>query len=451
MGRPALLLAILAILALPGEGAGEVAGISEFPQESEAPRPAAEEPGQTLRVALVTIGPGDAVWEKFSHNAILIEDRATGRSRAYHWGVFDFDQVDFIPRLIRGTMLYSMATVDPDWAFAAYARQNRSVWVQDLALTPRQRSDLLTFVEWNARPENRAYRYDYYRDNCSTRVRDALDRVLGGEIRRRTEADITAHTYRWHTRRLLQTVPPAYVGIQLVLGGAADEPLTAWEEMFLPIRLQEELRTLDVVDAEGVTRPLVIREEQVMEAVRPPIPTAPPFAFPWFLLVGLLWSGAVLLLGRRSSGGDEPGWVRRLGIVVLGGGWSLVAGVSGVLLLGAWLFTDHVFWYRNLNLLQMSPFALFLTPAFALFLFAGRFPRWGWTLARLLAGVSVLGVLVEILPGLGQRNAEILALTLPVNLSLALCAFWLSDPGRSGGGGTRHEASSDGSDGVPGT
>jgi hypothetical protein len=102
-----------------------------------------------------------------------------------------------------------------------------------------------------------------------------------------------------------------------------------------------------------------------------------------------------------------------------------VAALCGVLLLGAWLFTDHVFWYRNLNLLQVNPLFLVLLPPFALYLFKGRFPQWGRDLAVALAMVAAVGLLVWAVPGIGQQNGEILALTFPVNLALGLSAVWL--------------------------
>jgi hypothetical protein len=86
--------------------------------------------------------------------------------------------------------------------------------------------------------------------------------------------------------------------------------------------------------------------------------------------------------------------------------------------MGAWLFTDHVFWYANFNLLQVNPLFFPLSLAFILFLIRGRFPRWGRDLAVILGVVSIAGAALELLPGLGQRNGEILALTLPVNLAL---------------------------------
>lgn len=432
------LLSVLAIgslaLAAPPTGACQDPPLPESAHRTSD----RSHPGDPLRVFLMTMGQGDAVWEEFSHNAIVIQNDEEGWARGYNWGVFDFGQVDFIPRLIRGTMLYRMDTFSLQASLEAYEWADREVWLQELNLTPDQRADLLDFVEWNALPENREYRYDYYRDNCSTRVRDVLDTALGGAIRRVAEADTTAYTYRWHTRRLLRSRPAEYVGIQLVLGGAADQPLTGWDELFLPMKLREWVRAVEVSDGDGGGAPLVLSERRLRPTSRSPIPTDAPFALPWFLLVGLLWGGGFLLLAR---GWEGSGWPRRLGLALFGGGWALAATVFGVLLLGAWAFTDHVFWYRNWNLLQVNPLFLPVPLAFLLFLSRGRFPRWGRDLAVGLAVLAALGLLVRLFPGIGQMNGEILAFTLPTNLSLALGANWITRGGRGEGVG-------EGSDGV---
>ncbi|MFC1660689.1 DUF4105 domain-containing protein, partial [Gemmatimonadota bacterium] len=289
----------------PGSGAGA----SRF-QEAEAQAVPESPNDRSIEVFLVTAGPGDAVWEQFGHNAIWIQDVDRQVGDAYNWGIFDFDQVDFVPRLVRGTMLYSMRPANPDSFLAGYQREDRQVWVHELALTPSQKAQLLAFVEWNALPENRDYRYDYYRDNCSTRVRDVLDRVLDGELRTAFEAVPTPTTYRWHTRRLLGRLPLYYLGIQMVLGPQADLPLSAWDEMFLPVRLMEWIQDVEVSDGEGGTRPLVSRERLTLESrTRGPEPVAPPRALPWFLLFGFVWGGLLLLLARSNA--PWGGWRRK--------------------------------------------------------------------------------------------------------------------------------------------
>lgn len=414
-----------------GEGA-TLAGLPGGPQVPSG------EPGSSLRVFLLTIGRGERIWERFGHNALWIQDEASGQGAAYNWGIFDFQQVDFVPRLIRGTMLYRMAPYDP-WATVEEARrEGRRVWIQELDLTPSQKLDLLAFVQWNARPENRDYRYDYYRDNCSTRVRDALDRVLDGALRAATEGLPTPHSYRWHTRRLLSDVPLAYLGVQFVLGPAADLPLNAWQEMFLPVRLMERIREVRVSAGGGPPRPLVVQERLLVESSRLPEPDRPPRAFPWFLAAGLL--GSVALWAGIRQGSVRGGVWRGLGALV-GAVWCGVAGFAGTLLLGAWLFTDHVFWYRNLNLLQASPLALVMAGAFLPYLRGGRMPRWGRDLAAALAVMAWVGALMGAFPPLRQGNLELLLLTLPMNTVLWVAAHTVVErrlrprSGSEGGGG----------------
>lgn len=413
--RVTLLPALLLLLGHIPLGAQEVGGGTE------------PHPGEALEVSLITIGQGDLVWERFGHNAILIENRETGWGAAYNWGIFSFGQVDFIPRLIRGTMLYSMGGYDPDSSVAQYRREGRPVWLQKLALTPAQRWDLLISVEENALPENRDYRYDYYQDNCSTRVRDALDQVLGGRLESLFSTDTTNASYRWHTRRILREMPLYYLGIQFVLGPSGDRPITVWEEMFLPPTLMDRIRDVRVPDGQGGTMPLVTAERALFDPGRPEPPTSPPFALPIFLAAGFLFAGAFLRLVGSGSG---LGAGKRTGVALLAGGWGLMAGVGGILLLGAWAFTDHTFWYANFNLFQVSPFSLLLLPAFIIFLARKSFPRWGLYLAVVLGLASLLGAALEALPGVGQRNAEILALTLPVNLAIWAGAVRLRRAGK---------------------
>ncbi|MCH8813263.1 MAG: DUF4105 domain-containing protein, partial [Gemmatimonadetes bacterium] len=139
----------------------------------------------------MTIGPGDLVWERFSHNALVIRDNRAGTEVAYNWGIFDDHDEDFMLRLARGQMLYYMQGYPASLWLDEYRRTNRDVWLQTVNLTPGQRLELQMLLTEMDKDANRYYRYDYFRDNCSTRLRDALDRVLGGPIRAATEGTDT--------------------------------------------------------------------------------------------------------------------------------------------------------------------------------------------------------------------------------------------------------------------
>ena len=200
-------------------------------------------PGSELTVFLMTMGPGRQVWERFGHNAIWIHDPIHGTDQAYNYGLFDFHQQNFLLRFIRARCGTGWPAFPPSqYVCAIPSGTNRSVWVQELELTARGPARAAAIPEWNEEPEHRFYHYDYYRDNCSTRVRDALDRVLGGAIRTQTVAIPAGTTYRFHTQRLTANDPLIIHGPAASAGPGVDRPISAWEEMFLPLKMREHVR-----------------------------------------------------------------------------------------------------------------------------------------------------------------------------------------------------------------
>jgi hypothetical protein len=387
------------------------------PAQAQAHSP---ESGSELTVYLMTMGPGRQVWERFGHNAIWIHDPVHGTDQAYNYGLFDFHQQNFLLRFIRGQMWYWMQGFRARQYLGLYIRDNRSVWLQELNLPPKSRLELQQFLEWNERPENRFYHYDYYRDNCSTRVRDALDRVLGGAIKAQTAAVPAGATYRFHTQRLTTNDPPIYTGLLIALGHYVDRPISAWEEMFLPVKMREHLRHVSIPGADGRSVPLVKSEQTLFESTAPPPPDTPPNWMAAYLALGLLIGAAMLLLGRSV----ERARLTRYGFLTAMTVWSVIVGLAGLVLAGLWGLTDHLAASRNENLLQVSPLALLLLAVFPAVLSKGRRAR---QLARaaalVVAGLSVLGLLLKVVPGFHQVNGQIIALTLPAHLGVA-GALW---------------------------
>src|SRR5690349_19766580 len=248
-----------------------------------------KEPGSDLTVYLLTFGWGDAVWERFGHNAIWIKDRAHNTDITYNWGMFDFNQPHFIWRFVTGDTRYWMEPIDLQTMVRYYRQFNRSILAQELNLTPAQRLKLQQYVMMNALPQNKFYRYDYYRDNCSTRLRDALDHALGGQLQTSTVSRMTQGTYRWHTQRLMTGDLPLYTGVTLALGRPADKRLSMWQEMFLPVRMANDLRTVTIADSVGDQIPLVRSESTLFVAGRAPEPASAPNYVPIFVGIGIAY------------------------------------------------------------------------------------------------------------------------------------------------------------------
>lgn len=374
-------------------------------------------------VYLLTMGQGDLVWEKFGHNAIWIHDPAAGTDRVYNYGVFDFDSPGYWSRFVKGDWIYQLAVNDIRETLAQYRYFDRSVIAQEINLTEPEKAELQSFLEWNARPENREYLYDYYRDNCSTRVRDVLDRFTGGALSASTARTSTERNYRWHTRRLLASDRLAYAGTAVGLGPRADRPITVWEEMFLPEKLMERARQIQIHRGSEL-EPLVLSERVLYSATREPERQEPPAWLLWTLVLGLALGAAFAGLGHAAAGG---GAVARFAIAAAGSVWSLVVGTGGILLLALWGLTNHTIAHANENLLHLSPAAVALVLLLPALAYGARWAaRPAWWVAMLVAGSSALGFILQILPALDQVNGEVIAFMLPAHLGIAWAVHQLA-------------------------
>ena len=397
--RAALIGAAALVLALTSHRAG-----------SQAP---AAEPGSDLQIYVMTMGPGDAIWERFGHNALGIRDATAGTDVVYNWGVFRFTEAEFLPRFLRGEMRYSVEAYDARATVAGYQSINRSVELQELSLTPAQRLAIKRYVEWNALEENKYYHYDYFGDNCSTRVRDVLDRALGGALRQQFAATPSGMTFRDEARRLTDR-DVLYTGIDIGLGSPSDREMSSFESMFIPMRLRDALRAVQVTGQDGRTTALVSAEHTEFTASRIAERSAPANYQLRYLLIGLAIAGGLVALVRVA-----PAW---------GGGaaaiWCAVSGVLGLLLAGLWMLTSHVWAYQNVNLLFFNPLW------FGVAVVAGRRRTLGITGRRLLAGVAGLAA-IGVALGLAQRPQASEQVALLVVAPHALI-FWLLLRQRSG-------------------
>jgi hypothetical protein len=380
--------------------------------------------GQVLLLSLLCSGEAAARQEGggggpagSGHNGIWVHDASQNTDVVYNYGIFSFQQENFFLRFIQGRMLYRMEGYDAEPHLGWYVSANRSIWVQELNLTPGQRLELRDFLVWNDQPENRHYRYHYYDDNCSTRIRDAIDRVLGGRIQEQTGEKETGVTFRFHTRRLTTNDILLYTGLLIGLAQPVDRPISAWEEMFLPLKLREHLRDVTIPAPNGESVSLVKEERTLFTGTAKPLRSEPPSWMLGYLMVGGLLAGALLWLGNRAASRRGA----RLGFAILTATWALLVGVMGSWLVALWTVTDHTTSYGNENLFLFNPLLL---PLVVLAPMVGYGSRRAaapavWVAAA-VAAVAFVGFVAQVFPGMDQVNGELYALAMPVHGAIAV-------------------------------
>jgi hypothetical protein len=392
------------------------AGLSSQPPAASR-RPA----GDGLQVFVITIGQGALYFEKYGHNMLWFYDPAAGIDHAFNWGSFDFAAPGFLRRQMIGDPQYRVDVYAGQPTMDAYRDRDRSIVLQRLNLTAAQKRKALEHAMWNAREENRYYRYDYYRDNCSTRVRDVIDLALGGSLKASTSTEHVPLTYRSETTRLLDDLKLIQFGVNVALGRPANRPLSIWESMFIPMRMRDALRKVRVTDSTGVQTPLVADERVVYESTQYAERDDVPRLWPAYLIIGLLIAAELIAaawLGRRSSAADKA---FRFEVAL----WSLIAGLLGVILLLGWLITQHVFWYQNENLLFLNPLSLFLMVLAPLSIWRPRWLRPAAICAVIVAMLGAVALMLKGLPGLSQQNLALLLLFVPAHFAAAY-GLWSS-------------------------
>jgi hypothetical protein len=402
LARAAALLGVLLVLSLDASNA-----------RAALVPPAASD---GYRISVLTMGPGDSLTTMFGHDALLVE-RAGLPALVYNFGWYT--EAAIAPHhVLGGTLRYFLDVEYFESTVASYRSENRSVTLQVLALDSATAERLADALSENSKPGNTEYDYDFALDNCTTRVRDALDRALGGRLR--AEVRGTApYTYRDHALRFTADAFPLYFLFDLGLGKRVDRPLDAWDDAYLPDRLAAYLRRIRVTDASG-THPLVLRETTLFAATRAPAREKPPVRAPWHALAGVGLGAVFFALGRASA---PPARVALgLGSLVLGA----LVGMLGLWVLLLALTNVHVTSDDNFNLLVCSPWAFGMVWG-GLRVALGR-PTGPRVLARRAAEtalISVVGVVLAVL--YGQDSLRVALLVVP-----PIVGVWLGARGAEG-------------------
>lgn len=251
----------------------------------------------SLEVALLTCSPGQEIYEYYGHTALLVRDLTLGNAYVFNYGVFNYSEPNFVWRFVRGKTDYMVACAPLQLFLREYEDRGSSVRADFLNLSQAEARELFYALVENCRPENRTYRYNFFYDNCATRVRDMIARALDGqitynnEVKRQSLRDIVhrqSAPYKW-----------SYFGQDLLLGAEADRPAPRPAQQFAPDILQEDLLQASVSDSAGGRRPLVVRSEMLVPLREVPLEQGFPLS-PLACTLGLLALTVCITLWDRK-------------------------------------------------------------------------------------------------------------------------------------------------------
>ncbi len=358
----------------------------------------------TPRIGVATMQPGEVFFERFGHDAIVVADPDSGKAISYNFGYFDPEEPDFVGRFVKGEMMYYLVALPLDEDMSQYQDSGRGVSIQWLDLPAAQAQALADALAERSKPEHARYHYDYFTANCATMVRDSLDRAMGGALHAQLSGRSRGNTYRSEAVRLASPAPWMWLGFDLGLGPYADQPLSRWQEAFVPMRLAESLT--QVKNSEG--RPLVQSTQLLLpHRIAPEPGEQARHWWPW-LLAGVIAALLILAAARRRR------LVAALAIVF----W-LLCSIGGLLLVYLWGFSAHQAAWANRNLWLLDPLCLGLI-AGGLVLLRGRQPgRWFDVLLWTVPAGGVIALLIHWLSFQPQFNLQWIALLLPVHFAFA--------------------------------
>ncbi|MFK7864256.1 MAG: DUF4105 domain-containing protein [Pseudohongiellaceae bacterium] len=312
---------------------------------------------------LITVDVGDSVWDNFGHTALRMLDENSNTDRIFNWGYFSLNGgvASFSYNFFKGIMNYSLVTNSPGFEFAQYRRQERSVWQDKINLTSSQKETLYRRLQWNLETENLIYPYQYFFDNCTTKVRDYLDEALGGAIRSSFDG-VTDSTFRDQVRAHYASSAVIDFSLDILMNSNIDRPMSEWENMFLPLNFRQRLRQLPSnVAEEGEKLKLLTSPQAVIEFAPPRADSDVYKLVSMLLLIPTLFLFLMLKKIPRSYFATHS----RLGLKIEGVNFRLLgllglvtasfSGVYGTLMLGSWFVSDHIDLHHNLNLLLFWP------------------------------------------------------------------------------------------------
>lgn len=302
-------------------------------------------------VSLLTCSPGTEIYELFGHSGIRVFDKEKNIDVTFNYGLFDFNQDDFIYRFVRGKTDYEVGVTSTDYFLYSYIERGSGVMESVLNLSQSEKESIWLYLMENIQPENKTYRYNFIFNNCATKLRDIIDQNVSGV---KSYPDVSGSlSFREAVGLYTKTSPWSQFGFDICLGRGMDRDATTYEKMFLPEILGNTINQSTVMVGDS-TFNLVSQINTINENT---LENPAPFISP--LALGIILCVLVLILSLYGL------W-KRLNLRWFDAIIFSINGLFGCLVLFLILFSKHPFTFANFNIIWLNP--LFFCPLlFAIF------------------------------------------------------------------------------------
>ena len=289
---------------------------------------------------MITCDPGAELYSSFGHSAFRIVDPTLHIDQAYNYGTFNFNTNNFYIKFARGKLLYDLSSYPFHYFIRDYIKENRTVVEQVLNLDQSEKQAMFDFLENNAKPENKSYLYDFFFDNCATKLPEVSTKVLDGNVQMNYDfANGLDYTFRDLIHLYVDNKSWGKFGIDLALGSVIDRKTTPEEYLFLPDYVLKSYEKASIQKDNEVV-PLVKRTN-LLYTSKPEVQEK--LFFTPFLLFSLLSLLVLWITFKDFKNNKRTKW--------LDFSLFLSTGLIGLVVLLLWFATDHSATANNYNFL----------------------------------------------------------------------------------------------------
>ncbi len=288
----------------------------------------------SIRISLLSCSPGTELYSIFGHSAFRIKNYSSGQDLVYNYGTFNFNDKNFYLKFLRGKLNYYLSVTRFDRFMYEYTAENRSVYEQVFSMDDVQKDKLYNDLKKNALPENRAYKYDFFWDNCSTRMRDMIQSQYSDSLKYPL---FNVKTFRSYLHDYLKDQPWSRFGIDLILGLPCDAPAGTREAMFLPLEMMKAYDSTFHQD-----RLIASHSSEILSAVDQV--TKKNIFTPLLVSILILLFSLILMYFKK---------IKLWGNLIF-----ILTGLAGCILFFLWFLSDHLTTKNNLHFIWSNPLLL---------------------------------------------------------------------------------------------